>query len=71
MKAVAHRDKDALAVSELLAFNPSVDLKYVRKWVRLHAEAMEIPEIVTDLERLIKKQIPATRIKMKSRKKPR
>jgi len=51
MKAVAHRDRDALDIDGLLAAHPKLDLRRVRRWVKAFAEALELPAIWDDLKK--------------------
>ena len=55
MKAVAHRPKDLMDIEAILEANPKLDRKRVLKWVKAFAEAVEMPEILNDLEKLMKK----------------
>ena len=54
MKAVAHRPQDLADVETLLLVNPRVDLRRIRKWVKEFAKVLEMPELLQDLERLLK-----------------
>ncbi len=56
MKAVAHRARDAADVESVLEANPKLDLRRVRRWVRAFSEAMELPEILEDLEAILARQ---------------
>jgi hypothetical protein len=53
MKIIASRPRDIADIEGLLASNPSLDLKRVRKFVRLFADALESPERWETLERLL------------------
>jgi plasmid stabilization system protein ParE len=53
MKAVAHRPRDLDDIEAILAANPKLNLRRVRRWVREFAEALEMPEILTDLKTLL------------------
>ena len=53
MKAVAHRPQDLADIGAVLAAHPKLNLRRVRRWVREFASALEIPEILNDLEALI------------------
>lgn len=55
MKASAHRLHDLADIDSVLDAHPKVNLRRIRRWVRLFADAMENPEIVEDLERLLAK----------------
>lgn len=52
MKAVAHRDRDLADIEGILDVHPKVDRRRIRRWVREFASVLEMPEILTDLERL-------------------
>jgi len=51
MKAVAGRPKDRDDIEAVLEAHPSTDLARVRFWVAQFAEALEMPEMLADLER--------------------
>jgi hypothetical protein len=53
MKAIAHRARDMADIEALMTAFPAVDLHRVRRQVHEFADALESPEIVEDLERLI------------------
>lgn len=53
MKAVAHRPQDLADIEAILAAHPKINARRVRRWVREFAAALEIPEILTDLEALL------------------
>ena len=54
MKAVAHRPRDIADIEGILDLHPGIDKARVRKWVANFAELLEMPELRTDLERLLK-----------------
>lgn len=54
MKSVAHRPRDIADIESILDANPRCDLKRVRRWVREFSSALEMPELLEDLERTIK-----------------
>ncbi len=56
MKAVAHRARDLEDIAGILEAHPRLDLRRVRRWVRDFAEALEMPELVADLEKLLPKR---------------
>ena len=56
MKAVAHRTRDLADIETVLDAYPKLDFKRIRKWVKEFAEALEMPEIYDDLNKLIKKK---------------
>lgn len=53
MKAVAHRPQDLADIEAILAAHPKINARRVKRWVREFAAALEIPEILTDLEALL------------------
>ncbi len=56
MKAVAHRPQDLSDVEAIIAAHPEFNRRRVRRWVREFAAALTMPEILTDLEGLIRQQ---------------
>lgn len=56
MKAVAHRPQDLADIEAILAAHPKLNRRRVRRWVREFAAALEMPEILNDLEALFSKQ---------------
>ena len=53
MKAVAHRAKDMLDIQGLVDANPNLDKQRIEYWLRQFAEALELPEIWQDVEKLL------------------
>jgi predicted nucleotidyltransferase len=53
MKAVAHRPRDLADIEAILAAHPKLNLKKVRRWVLEFSQALEMPEILSDLEALL------------------
>lgn len=53
MKAVAGRPQDRLDIESLLVAHPGLDLIRVRHWVGEFSSALESPEILRELERVI------------------
>ena len=52
-KSIANRDKDWLDVSSILERQKdNFDMKYLRKWLKEFAEALENPEILSRFEKL-------------------
>src|SRR5262249_10764458 len=66
MKAVAHRETDLLDIEALLAAHPNIDVRRVRPWIHVFAAALEMPEMVDDLELRLAKRPPRGRRKRKS-----
>jgi hypothetical protein len=56
MKAVAHRPRDLADIEGILAATDSLNLRHVRRWVREFASALGSPEILSDLEKLLRKK---------------
>ena len=55
MKAVAHRPKDMVDIEAIIARYPKLDRKRIQFWVEQFAEALETPELWTDIARLLRK----------------
>lgn len=53
MKALARRARDVADIEGLLAANPNVDRRRIRERVREFAEALDSPDMVDDLERVL------------------
>lgn len=53
MKAVAHRPRDAADIEGILAAHPALDRAEVRRRVAEFAEALEAPETLGDLDRIL------------------
>lgn len=53
MKAVAHRPRDIADIEALLNIEPHLDFAHIRHWMGQFAEALEMPELLADLERLL------------------
>ncbi|MCK4244116.1 MAG: nucleotidyltransferase [Candidatus Omnitrophica bacterium] len=56
MKAVAHRPIDLEDIRSILEVNPNLDFKRIKRWVKEFAEVLEMPEIWTDLKKLLPKK---------------
>jgi hypothetical protein len=56
MKAVAHRPQDLEDIEAILASQPSINLTRMLNGVQKFAAALDMPEILTDLEALILKR---------------
>jgi hypothetical protein len=61
MKAVAHRPQDLADLEAILAAHPKLNLRRVRRWVREFAAALEMPEVLNDLEVLLSQHKIKTR----------
>jgi Nucleotidyl transferase of unknown function (DUF2204) len=55
MKAVAHRPRDLGDIEAVLDAHPELDAQRVRRWVREFARALEMPEVLSDLEKILRK----------------
>ena len=53
LKAVAHRPQDLADIEAILAAQPRLNLRRVRRWVAEFSEALSMPEILRDLEALL------------------
>jgi hypothetical protein len=56
MKSVAHRPRDLEDIAAILAAHPKLNLKRVRRWVGEFAAALNMPDLLADLEALIKRR---------------
>jgi len=54
MKALARRTRDVADIEAVLDAHPDLDLDRVRYWVGEFATVLEAPEILEDLERMLK-----------------
>jgi hypothetical protein len=63
MKAVAHRPRDLEDIAAILAAQPGLNVRRVRRWLREFSGALEMPEILNDLEALLsqRQKRPRTR----------
>lgn len=70
MKAVAHRSRDIADIESILRAHPDVDEKWIVGTVREFAEALDSPELVADLVKLLRARAPAkTKKKARSTRK--
>ncbi|MGH9845771.1 MAG: nucleotidyltransferase, partial [Blastocatellia bacterium] len=53
MKAVAHRPKDIADIEAILNIQANLDFESIRFWVSQFAEALEMPEMMETLEKLL------------------
>jgi len=56
MKAIAHRPRDLADIESLLDVHPKLNLRRVRRWVKEFSKAIEMPEILGDLENIFQKK---------------
>ncbi len=52
-KAVAHRPRDIADIESILNIEPNLDFDRIRFWVGQFSEALEMPELMEDLEKLL------------------
>jgi len=53
LKTVAHRPKDMLDIAAVIAVQKYLDRERIAFWVQQFADLLEIPELWTDLEKLL------------------
>lgn len=56
MKMVAHRPRDLGDIEAVLDTHPELDAERVRRWVREFSVALGMPDLLTDLEKMLKKR---------------
>jgi len=56
MKAVAHRPRDLGDIEAVLDAHPRLDTHRVRRWVREFSIALAMPDLLSDLEKVLKKR---------------
>jgi len=56
MKAVAHRRQDLADIETLLAVNPKLNQKRIRKWVKEFSIVLDMPEIYRDMKDLLRQK---------------
>lgn len=61
MKAVAHRPVDRADIDTLIRLHSTLDATRIRYWVKEFAAVLEVPEIYTDIDRLLTSDIPRRR----------
>jgi hypothetical protein len=55
MKAVAHRPQDIADIQALLDANPKLNFRRIRRWVKEFAGVLDAPDILSDLESLLRR----------------
>jgi len=55
MKAVAHRQRDMGDIEAVIDAHPKLDRKRIRRWVREFSSALGMPDILKDLDAVLKK----------------
>jgi hypothetical protein len=53
MKAVANRPRDLIDIASVVEAQPDLDVARVRRWVHEFADALETPEILGELNRIL------------------
>jgi len=53
LKSVAHRPKDLADIEGILEAIPKLNLNRIRRWVRDFSNALELPEIYDDLQKIL------------------
>ena len=56
MKAVAHRPRDLGDIEAVLDAHPKLDRQRIRRWVREFSMALGMPDVLSDLEKVLKKR---------------
>lgn len=54
MKAIAHRPKDLTDIQAIAGSNPDLDKERIRYWVEQFGEALDLPELWYEIEKLLK-----------------
>lgn len=55
-KAVAHRPKDLIDIESIIETHPQLDVRRVERWAQEFSDALEMPEIMESLDRLLRRQ---------------
>jgi predicted nucleotidyltransferase len=53
MKAVAHRPRDLADIESIMDAHPNLNLRKIRRWVKEFSTAIEMPDILNDLEKIL------------------
>jgi predicted nucleotidyltransferase len=56
MKAVAGRPRDMMDIENVITANPDLDVERIRRWVREFSAVLDMPEIHSNLEVLLKRR---------------
>lgn len=67
MKAIAHRPRDIADIEAVLEAHPNVDRARIRSYVKEFAELLDQPELLSDLEILLKR-VPSAALSPKPRR---
>lgn len=54
MKAIAHRPQDMVDIKALVEANPKLDVRRIRRHVQEFSAALDMPDISTDLEEVLR-----------------
>jgi hypothetical protein len=72
MKAVAHRPQDMQDIRMIVTSNPTLDLKRIRREIREMANALDMPELWTDIASFFRRTTtPVKKLRRKRRVGPR
>ncbi len=55
MKAIAHRPRDIADIEAILNIESNLDLDRIRHWVSQFANTLEMPELLEDLEKILRR----------------
>jgi hypothetical protein len=55
LKAVAHRPRDLLDIADIITTQKDLDNKRIEFWVKQFAEVLEMPELWTELDKLLQR----------------
>ena len=53
MKAVAHRPRDLADIESIMDAHQKLNLRKIRRWVKEFSTAIEMPDILNDLEKIL------------------
>jgi predicted nucleotidyltransferase len=53
MKVVAHRPRDLADIESIMDAHPNLNLRKIRRWVKEFSTAIEMPDILNDLEKIL------------------
>jgi predicted nucleotidyltransferase len=56
MKAVAGRPRDMTDIENVIAASPDLDVERIRRWVREFSSVLDMPEIHSNVEKLLKRR---------------
>jgi hypothetical protein len=57
MKAVAHRPRDIADIEGIVDAHPNLDEDRIRMWIAQFAEMLEMPEILSDTEKILSRKL--------------